>query len=88
MSKCKLAILETLSTGEWMSSNQIAAKVGFPKSTVKASLNNMLRTGLALKKGDPESDQLVLWKKSDAQAGFGVNENIAAFDKCLQAARQ
>ena len=88
MSKCKTAILDIMSCGHWMTSNQIAAAVGYPKPTVKASLNNMHRTGLALKKDPPDRTQLVLWKKSELQSGFGVSESIAAFDRCLQAVRQ
>ncbi|TDS98326.1 MarR family transcriptional regulator [Erwinia rhapontici] len=88
MSKCKNAILNAMAGGEWMSSTQIAKICGFPKETVKASLNNMQRTGLAVKKDDPEHRPFVLWKKSEAQSGFGVSDNIAVFDKCLRGVRQ
>ena len=87
MSKCKIAIIEVLASGKWMTSNQIAAAVGFKATAVRSSLANMARTGLALKKDDPNSDQLVLWKKSDIQSGFGVSTNIALFDRCLREAR-
>lgn len=88
MRKVKAAILNALSCGDWMSSNDIASTSGIPKATVKASLNNLLRTGLAVKKDDPEHPQFLLWKRSGEQSGFGVSHNMAEFDKFLREVRQ
>ena len=88
MSKMQIAIIDLLSTGRCMTSNEIAEEAGLPKPYVRVTLATMTRDGLIIKKDSPDNNKTVLYKKTDKQSGFGVSRVISEFDRCLQAVRQ
>lgn len=88
MSKMQVAIIGLLSTGRWMTSNEIAEEAGLPKPYVRVTLATMSRDGLIIKKDDPNNYKAMVYKKTEIQSGFGVSQTMAAFDRCLREVRQ
>lgn len=88
MSKMQTAIIDLLSTGKWMTSNEIAEEAALPKPYVRVTLTTMSRAGLIIKKNDPNNYKSMVYRRAEIQSGFGVSQTMAEFDRCLQAVRQ
>lgn len=88
MSKVQVAIIDVLSTGEWMNSSDIAKEVGYKSSSVRVGLSGLCHSGLIVKKDDPASKLgASLYKLSSQRCGFGVSYNISQFDQLLREVR-
>lgn len=88
MSKMQIAIIEALASGEWMSSASIAEAAHFPAASVRVSLAGLCREGIVIKKDDPDRPQYAVYRRNTVQAGFGVSQAMAEFDKCVREVRR
>ncbi|WP_197060545.1 winged helix DNA-binding protein [Erwinia sp. 9145] len=87
MSKMKIAIMESASESEWRGSTELARRACFPASSVRVSLVALCTAGLLERRTDPNNPRHTQYRKTEKQCGFGVNANMAEFQRLISTAR-
>lgn len=87
MSKLYIAIANSMTDDEWLTSKQIAARVGYKTPSVRSMIAKLIADGALLRKDDPNVLHGALYRKSRAPLGFGISRNMFEFQSLIQGVR-
>ena len=87
MSKLFIAIVNSMTDGEWLTSAQIAKRVGYKAPSVRSMIVRLIADGALLRKEDPTNPGGVVYRKARAPVGFGISRNMADFQSLVRRVR-
>lgn len=87
MSKLYIAIANAMTEDEWLTSSQIAKRVGYKAPSVRSMIVRLIADGALQKKEDPANPYGVVYRKSRTPIGFGISRNMFEFQSLVQQVR-
>lgn len=87
MSKIKGAVKDALLCGQWLDSNEIAARANCASKSVRSILTVLVRDGVVIKKEHPLDRRFFIYKIKKVTSEFGVNRKLARFQQLISTAR-